>query len=64
MRTLTQLFKTDKSANLTVHYRVKVGEKNTRCVTCVLQDTGTATSTCKQSSISILHLSNLGQGTG
>lgn len=34
MRTLTQLFKTDKSANLTVHYRVKVSEKNTWCDLC------------------------------
>lgn len=34
MRTHTQLFKTDKSANQTVHYRVKVSKKNTQCDLC------------------------------
>lgn len=34
MRTHTQLFKTDKSANLAVHYRVKVSKKNTPCDLC------------------------------
>lgn len=34
LRTHTQLFKTGKTANLTVHYRVKVSKKNTQCDLC------------------------------
>lgn len=34
MRTHTQLFKTDKSVNLNVHYRVKVSKKNTQSDLC------------------------------